>query len=92
MTVRAAMAAAYAAFADEGVWREARTYTIVTDSNGQERHSGQHAEFARRHEGHDRVVYHRYARERPSNTGTGYGGAAGKHDRRRQDRHDHERL
>ena len=30
-----AMTAAYAAFANEGVWREARTYTIVKDSNGQ---------------------------------------------------------
>jgi len=34
VTVRA-MTAAYAAFANEGVWREARTYTIVKDSNGQ---------------------------------------------------------
>ena len=34
VTVRA-MTAAYAAFANEGVWREARTYTVVKDSNGQ---------------------------------------------------------
>ena len=33
VTVRA-MAAAYAAFADEGVYREARTYTKVTDASG----------------------------------------------------------
>ena len=34
VTVRA-MTAAYAAFANEGVWRAARTYTVVKDSNGQ---------------------------------------------------------
>ena len=34
VTVRA-MTAAYATFANEGVWREARTYTVVKDSNGQ---------------------------------------------------------
>ena len=34
VTVRA-MTAAYAAFANEGVYREARTYTVVKDSNGQ---------------------------------------------------------
>ena len=33
VTVRA-MAAAYATFADEGVYREARTYTKVTDASG----------------------------------------------------------
>ena len=35
VTVRA-MTAAYAAFANEGVYREARTYTRVTDSTGKE--------------------------------------------------------
>ena len=34
VTVRS-MTAAYAAFANEGVWREARTYTVVKDANGQ---------------------------------------------------------
>ncbi len=34
VTVRA-MTAAYAAFANEGVYREARTYTVVKDANGQ---------------------------------------------------------
>lgn len=34
VTVRS-MTAAYATFANEGVWREARTYTVVKDSNGQ---------------------------------------------------------
>ena len=29
------MTAAYASFANEGVWREARTYTVVKDANGQ---------------------------------------------------------
>ncbi len=35
VTVRA-MTAAYAAFANEGVYREARTYTLVTDASGKE--------------------------------------------------------
>ena len=34
VTVRS-MTAAYASFANEGVWREARTYTVVKDANGQ---------------------------------------------------------
>ena len=69
VTVRA-MTAAYAAFANEGVWREARTYTVVKDSNGQvilDNTPG----IPRRHEGHDRVVYYRYAANRPSKSGTG---------------------
>lgn len=34
VTVRS-MTAAYASFVNEGVWREARTYTVVKDANGQ---------------------------------------------------------
>ena len=34
VTVRS-MTAAYASFSNEGVWREARTYTVVKDANGQ---------------------------------------------------------
>lgn len=34
VTVRS-MTAAYATFANEGVWREARTYTVVKDADGQ---------------------------------------------------------
>ena len=34
VTVRS-MTAAYSSFANEGVWREARTYTVVKDANGQ---------------------------------------------------------
>ena len=85
VTVRA-MTAAYATFANEGVWREARTYTVVKDSNGQViLDNTQESHVAMK----DMTAWYiTDMLEIDCREGHRHGGAVGEHDRRRQDRHD----